>query len=82
MDKARLERPVLPVIVLAKVQIRSKTWPDHNGVSADGTAARDREILRAFIQKENYRRVWENDVFQVLIPPPGQDIRQAARPAK
>jgi hypothetical protein len=74
LTRARIERPGLPVIVLAKVQIRSKTWPDHIGLSADGTAVEDRAILQAFIQKENYRRAWENNAFQILIPPPGQKI--------
>ncbi|MDR2210647.1 MAG: hypothetical protein LBO65_04160 [Spirochaetaceae bacterium] len=74
LDKARLERPLLPVIVLAKVQIRSKTWPDSGGVSPGGVAAEDRKILLDFIEEKNYRTAWESAAFHILIPPGVENV--------
>jgi hypothetical protein len=74
LEKARSRRPVLPVIVLAKVQMRSKTWPDSGGLSGDEIAAGDRALLHKFIEEKDYRTVWENEAFQILIPPALQNV--------
>jgi hypothetical protein len=71
LTTARSGRPAVPVIVLARVQIRSKTWPDSGGPSGDETAAGDRALLQAFMKEKNYHTVWENNAFQILIPPDG-----------
>jgi MFS family permease len=69
LDKARRERADLPVTVLAKIQIRSKTWPLSGEVSGYESANKNRNMLYDFLQQEGYRKIWENNAFEILLPP-------------
>jgi hypothetical protein len=69
LDKARRERPELPLAVLAKIEMRSSGWPKSGSVNNSETAKADRVILRNFLEEEKYEKIWENDIFEIFSPP-------------
>ncbi|MDR2020585.1 MAG: hypothetical protein LBQ14_07465 [Treponema sp.] len=69
LDKARRERPELPLAVLAKIEMRSSGWPKSGSVNRSETAEANRVILRNFLEEEKYEKIWENDAFEILSPP-------------
>jgi hypothetical protein len=69
LEKARRDRSDLPAAALAKVQIRSKTWPDSGGVADFDSVNEDRRILFTFFEKEGYYKKWENEAFEIFLPP-------------
>jgi hypothetical protein len=69
LDKARRERPELPLTVLAKIEIRSSGWPGSGSVNGSETAKANRAILRNFLEEEKYEKIWENEAFEIFSPP-------------
>jgi putative flippase GtrA len=72
LDKARRERPELPPAVLAKVEMRSSSWPASGSVNSSETAKANRAILRDFLDEEKYKIIWEIEAFEILVPPEGR----------
>lgn len=68
LNKARLERSKLPLIILATTQTRSSRWPNSGPVSNTETAAKNRKLLYKFLEEYKYKTVWENQAFRVLLP--------------
>jgi hypothetical protein len=69
LDKARQERPELPLAVLAKIETRSSGWPGSGSVNGSETAKANRAILRNFLEEEKYEKIWENRAFEIFSPP-------------
>jgi hypothetical protein len=69
LDRARRERPELPLAVLAKSETRSSGWPGSGSVNDSETAKANRAILRNFLEEEKYEKIWENEVFAIFSPP-------------
>ena len=71
--RAEREIKVLPVIVRDKMMIFNwaKYYPDWDNEQAEeGYFHRNKKVrlIRQFIKKHHYQVVWENNVFQILIP--------------
>lgn len=62
----------LPVIVQQKVNTINSNWPQNikveNYFDYKNNSKRNGQ-LSEFIAKHNYRMVWENDAFKIMIPP-------------
>jgi hypothetical protein len=69
LNKARAEHPELPVAVLATVETRSNTWPNSGSVHMDERSIANRSALYQFFEAEGYNKVWNNEAFQILVPP-------------
>ena len=69
LGKAQRERPYLPIAVLAKVQIRSGTWPKSGKVHQGELQTITRSMLHTFLENNKYRKIWENNTFEIFAPP-------------
>jgi hypothetical protein len=70
------ETKVLPVVVMQKIKFAgvSSNWPDPTPSPEDvETYNRKNEprnaYMKEFLQTENYREVWSNYAFKILVPP-------------
>ena len=66
LEKARRER-LLPIAVLAKVEMRSSSWPKSGAVNQAETAKITRSLLHTFLAENSYKKVWENETFEILV---------------
>ncbi len=77
--KAKSTIPTLPIIVRNKSEI--PTW-HKPALDWDSTIAEDQwnfntrkiELIQEFIRDNDYTIHWENDLFQILVPPIVEDI--------
>ena len=69
LDRALAERPELPVIVRAGGSTEKFDWPRGKTLRGGYYLAGSRKIMNEFIEAQNYRMVWENSFFEILIPP-------------
>ncbi|MCL1817377.1 MAG: hypothetical protein FWG35_00510, partial [Spirochaetaceae bacterium] len=71
LEKARRDRPRLPPAVLAKVEMRSVSWPNSGGggLNQAETSKITRSLLHTFLADNGYKKVWENNAFEILLPP-------------
>lgn len=73
-EKAEKEHSCLPVIVRDKSMLPRwyEPYPDWNNDNAEETYLHKNEkikLINRFISKHGYTIAWENDVFQILLPP-------------
>ncbi len=70
LNRALQERPYLPVIVRAKGNTEDFNWPTTKGLRKDNYYLSGcRKIMDGFIGENNYKTVWENSFFEILMPP-------------
>lgn len=70
LDRATKERIYLPVIVREKINIWDFNWPKGSiPFTRDDRKAENSGIMEEFIERNGYLLVWENDSFEILIPP-------------
>jgi hypothetical protein len=69
LGKARTDRSELPVAVLATVEMRSQNWPQSGGLHMDEGSIANRYTLHRFLDAEGYRKIWNNEAFEILVPP-------------
>jgi hypothetical protein len=69
LKRARRERQSLPPAVLAKVETRSESWPKNSGLNIAETSKADRKLLHNFLEDSRYVKVWENEAFEIFMPP-------------
>lgn len=73
-DRAEAERKELPVIVRDKSMLSRwyEPYDDwNNDMAQDSYVHKNAKIrlINSFIGRHGYKVVWENDVFQILVPP-------------
>jgi hypothetical protein len=68
LKRASLERAELPVAVLAKVEMRSGSWPESGEVNMAETSKAARKLVHAFLAGPRYVKVWENEAFEIFLP--------------
>jgi len=56
----------LPVVVMAKHQTRSASWPDSGPVNQKAEDIVRRKIFYGFLEKNDYSTKWQNDMFVVM----------------
>lgn len=69
LERANHERTDLPVIVRAKAKTASTEWPNKNGLRISKRHIGNRAIMNDFINRYHYLVIWENQFFQILLPP-------------
>lgn len=69
MLKALNENKKLPVIVMQNVNTGDRDWPQkfNNKTEHYGMDEKNLKVLKAFIQQYNYKSVWKNTNFEILI---------------
>lgn len=69
MERAKKERPYLPVIVRAKGNTEDPNWPTkENKLLRSSNHIMNRQVVEEFIKENNYSLVWENRFFEILKP--------------
>ena len=68
-EHALKQRPILPVIVRAKANTSTETWPKGivSTLSQKNRYVQKRPIWDKFVTSNQYSIVWENDFFEILI---------------
>ena len=72
LKKAERERAKLPIIVRAKSQTRISRWPKERVEFKDfesNDEIANRTSINKFIEDNRYSLLWENDFFEILVPP-------------
>jgi hypothetical protein len=70
LDKAVLERKVLPVVIIQKLNTLNSNWPQNtydNYAEWKENKVRN-AIMNDFLKGNNYKKIWENKAFEILIP--------------
>lgn len=73
-ERAERERPYLPVVVRDKSMLPHwyEYYPDWNNENAPESYLHNNKkimLINRFLTRHRYRKVWENDVLQILVPP-------------
>jgi len=83
---AKNERPSLPVAVRAKFSLQNFEWPRIPFRNKTERYSENWKIMKDFLERNNYRKVWGNNVFEILLPAPvhgdtGESLRSAGEGA-
>ena len=70
IEKAEIERPLLPVVVRAKASTSEREWPNNfnNGLEHKEPEISDRQLAEDFLNRHQYVKIWENLFFEILQP--------------
>ena len=60
------EMEFLPIIVMAKKQTRSQSWPNSGEVNQSPSDIANRGVINNFIKKHKYYKLWSNQMFIIL----------------
>jgi len=71
LNRAKRERPYLPVMVRAKGSTERITWPRTIRLQDKESLGKIRDLMDVFVSENNYKLVWENTFFQILVPDRG-----------
>lgn len=69
LDKAVSERASLPVAVGSKYSLQNFEWPIEKYINQSDEYQRNREIIASFLVKNHYVKTWENEIFEIFLPP-------------
>lgn len=69
LEKAKKERPELPVAVRSKYSLQNFEWPLELYQNPTPSYRENLKIMDAFLKKESYEKHWENKIFEIWIPP-------------
>jgi hypothetical protein len=67
LKQAIVERKIFPPVIRAKYPPLNDSWPQEH-LSGRGSS-RHHEVFDEFLKHGKYVQVWENDFFQILLPP-------------
>jgi undecaprenyl-phosphate 4-deoxy-4-formamido-L-arabinose transferase len=71
IQKAVAARSGLPVCVRTKVDTCHPEWPGETyPLSQSYRFAENRRLIESFLQVHNYQKHWENNAFEIWLPPP------------
>ena len=67
LEKSLQETHICPVIIIQKRSTIGNNWPENN---MNDLKFREQTFsyLQAFMRKYQYRQVWENDFFRLIVP--------------
>lgn len=68
LERAQAERPNLPVAVRSKFSLQSFEWPTHKYINKSYRYRENWKILEEFLESKKYRLMWENEIFEILVP--------------
>ena len=70
LEKAIKEKNKLPVIIINKYDTDTKYWPQTLSTKKynNNEQMKNRAIINWFIINNNYKKVWWNEIFDILIP--------------
>jgi hypothetical protein len=68
LEKAEIERPLLPVVVRAKASTSARHWPNNldEGLEPYEPEISNRQLAEDFLNRHQYVKVWENLFFEIL----------------
>lgn len=69
LEKAQKERPEDPVVVRSKYSLQNFEWPKRNFMNRTTQYKENIKTIEEFLERKRYQKVWENGVFEILIPP-------------
>jgi len=70
LEQASKEKS-LPIVIKAKTQTDLKKWPTKRlNIPKIGKYGKMNLVINNFFKKNKYKKVWENDDFEILIPTP------------
>jgi hypothetical protein len=71
IQKAVATRRNLPVCVRTKIDTSHPEWPEETyPLSQSPRFAQNRRLIESFLQVHNYQKHWENNAFEIWLPPP------------
>jgi len=70
IEKAEIERPLLPVVVRAKASTSVRDWPNNldKGLEHKEPEISNRQLAEDFLNRHQYVKIWENLFFEILQP--------------
>lgn len=69
LQRVQRERPGLPVAVRSKYSLQNFEWPMQKFTNKSDLYQTNLRILGDFLREKGYRTVWENEYFEILLPP-------------
>jgi general stress protein CsbA len=63
LEKSLRETHFCPVVIIQKGSMTGNNWPEQSGLREKPSAG-----LEDFLKKYQYRQVWENDFFRMVVP--------------
>ena len=68
IEKAEIERPLLPVVVRAKASTSARHWPNNldEGLEPYERETSNRQLAEVFLKRHQYVKIWENLFFEIL----------------
>lgn len=73
IQKAVAARSELPVCVRTKVDTSHPEWPcETYPLAQSHRFVENRRLIESFLQVHNYQKHWENNAFEIWLPPPSK----------
>lgn len=68
LQRALIERPTLPIVVRSKYSLQNSEWPIEHYINETDDYQKNIELLETFLTQRCYKKVWENEYFEILVP--------------